>query len=474
MTAPAPVLVWFRRDLRLQDNPALSAAARTRQPVLPVFVLPEDKRDGAASAWWLHHSLAALQQALLRKGARLLLTRGRPAERIARIAADTGAASIFYNRAYEPVEVAEESELAGLLPPRVSLRPASGNVLWEPGSICSGSGAPFRMFTPFWRRCLRDEPPGAPVRLPSRWAPWKADYPGERLDDWRLCPRQPDWAADWPQRWQPGERGALEALEELAAGPLQRYAIDRDRADVAGTSRLSPHLHFGEISVRQVWHALQEPVDGGRGGTEAFLRQIGWREFSVHLLHAFPRLGEAPLRAQFQRFPWRKDGRGLRRWQQGATGYPLVDAGMRQLWATGWMHNRVRMVTASFLVKHLLIDWREGATWFMDTLVDADLASNANNWQWVAGTGTDAAPFFRVFNPVLQGRKFDPEGHYVRRWVPELGRLPLRYLHSPWTAPARVLEAAGVRLGKTYPAPLVDHPEARKRALAAYAAVRAR
>lgn len=474
---PGAVIVWFRRDLRLTDHPALDAAAQAGLPLLPVFILPETGRPpGAASRWWLHGSLAALGASLQERGSTLILRAGDPVELLRQIASTGGATALYFNRSWEPSERETEERVARTLAGTIEVRAFPGDALHEPGAVLSAAGEPLRVFTPFWRACLRQHEPPAPARAPGTWR-----HPGplpasDCLDDWCLRPSSPDWAAGLRQRWRPGEHAAGQALDAFIDSRLRDYPRHRDRPALPGTSALSAHLHFGEIGPRQVWHALSSVAAGDSrlgAGTEAFLRQLGWREFSLHLLHFWPDLPTTPFRPEFRRFPWRSARAALRRWQRGETGYPLVDAGMRELWATGWMHNRVRMIVASFLVKHLLIHWREGESWFWDTLVDADLANNAANWQWVAGCGADAAPYFRIFNPVLQGRRFDPQGDYVRRWLPELARLADRHIHAPWQANTAELTAAGVTLGRNYPKPIVDHHAARERALAAYSALKA-
>jgi deoxyribodipyrimidine photo-lyase len=474
----APILVWFRQDLRLADNPALAAAAD--RPVLPVFVLDDAAAGrwapGGAARWWLHHGLAALGDALAAKGARLHLARGRAETIIPALAAATGAAEVHAARLYEPWarerdrRVAEALEGAG-----ARLRLHASALLHEPHALRSGSGRPYAVFAPFAKAIAAAGEPDAPVPAPRRLLPARDAPDGDALAEWRLAPRAPDWAAGFGEMWTPGEAGAQARLARFLDGPLRGYAAARDRPAVAGTSALSPHLHWGEVSPRQVWHAVRAAAAAARrrpGDAAPFLREIAWREFSHHLLWHRPELPERALRAPYDAFPWEPDPRLLRAWQRGRTGYPIVDAGMRQLWRLGWMHNRVRMVVGSFLVKHLLQPWQDGAAWFWDTLVDADLANNSVNWQWVAGAGTDAAPYFRIFNPVLQGEKFDPAGGYVRRFVPELARLPDRWLHRPWEAPEEELRAAGVALGRDYPRPVVDLAEGRARALAAFARLR--
>jgi deoxyribodipyrimidine photo-lyase len=469
----SPVLVWFRRDLRLADNPALAEAVRSGRPVLAVYVHDEAAAgawpEGGASRWWLHHSLKALAASLAGLGARLHLARGEAAAVLAGLAAAVGAGLVVWNRRTEPWAARQEREVAARLAGMgVEAHAFSAALLFEPDAVRSKAGTPFQVFTPFWRACLAAPPPLRPLPPPNAINGLVIDgLPGgERLEEWEMLPAAPDWSGGIRAAWAPGEAAAGQRLAGFLADGLAGYAVDRDRPDHERTSRLSPHLHFGEISLRQVFHAVDAAPPGE--GARRFLAELGWREFSAHLLHRHADLPEWPLRPEFARLEWRDDPAGLEAWRRGLTGYPLVDAGMRQLWATGWMHNRVRMVAASFLVKDLLVHWRDGEAWFWDTLVDADLASNAASWQWVAGCGADAAPFFRVFNPALQGAKFDPAGGYIRRWCPELARLPDRWLNQPWAAPPLALAEAGIRLGVTYPAPIVDHDAARRRALEAF------
>ncbi|MGA8529810.1 MAG: deoxyribodipyrimidine photo-lyase, partial [Acidobacteriaceae bacterium] len=424
------VLLWLRQDLRLADHPALRAALATGLPIVPVFVwAPEDEGDeapGAASRWWLHQSLAALERSLRAKGSRLVIRRGPTAEALLRLAAETGAERVFCHRVYDPAALALEAALRTQLQAQdVSIESFNGTLLFEPGSIKTAAGGPFRVFTPFWRALWNErgalrQPLGEAKTIPGPHA-WPSSL---QIADLELEPKI-DWAAGIREAWTPGEEAAGNRLRGFAQGPVQHYGEDRDRTDEDGTSRLSPHLHFGEISPIQIWHAVAD-----RPGAEPYLRQLAWREFAYHLLVENPETTHEPYQAEFRHFPWRKNARRLRAWQKGQTGYPLVDAAMRQLWTTGWMHNRARLVVASFLVKHLLIPWQQGAVWFLDTLVDADLANNTMGWQWVAGCGVDAAPYFRIFNPVTQGEKFDPEGAYVRRWVPELAGLPNEWIHK--------------------------------------------
>ncbi|MDE2462119.1 MAG: deoxyribodipyrimidine photo-lyase [Alphaproteobacteria bacterium] len=462
-----PVIVWFRQDLRLADNLALSAACASGQPLVCLFILDDDTpgewASGAASRWWLHHSLKALGESIEAVGGTLVLRRGPAASVLSQVICETGARKIYWNRCYEPYAIERDCALKAALQGRnIEVHSFLGNLLVEPWRLKTREGAPFRVFTPFWK-ALRQLAIADPLPVPAlpRFAPPIAS---ERLESWALVPRAPDWAAAWPSFWDPGEAGARTRLTEFLDESLHAYTQTRDWPGRAGTSRLSAHLHFGEISPRQVWHALRLTDDV----SEKFLSELAWREFSHHLLFHHPQLPEAPLDPRFARFAWTRDDAQLALWQHGQTGIPIVDAGMRQLWTTGWMHNRVRMIAASFLVKHMLIDWRVGAKWFWDTLVDADLANNSASWQWIAGCGADAAPYFRIFNPVLQGQRFDPDGRYVRQFVPEISGLPDRFLHSPWQAPAHVLDAANIRLGTTYPHPLVDLTAGRERALRAF------
>ncbi len=482
MTA-APTLVWFRQDLRLTDNPALSAAAEPGAPVVPVYVLddatPGRWAPGGAARWWLHHSLAALAGGLERLGTRLVLRRGRAEDVLPALAEETGAARIVWNRCYEPWAIARDTRLKTALKDRGHHADSfNAALLFEPWTVQTKAGEPFKVYTPFWKACRARADIGSPLPAPQRLPAPHAWPAGDALDDWNLLPTTPDWAGGLRETWRPGEAGAHDRLAAFLDARLGRYKDDRNRPDRDGTSSLSPHLHRGEIGPRQVWAAVQHRLDAGdltgrEAQAETFLKELVWREFSYHLLYHFPHLPEAPLNERFSDFPWAEDRHRLEVWQKGRTGYPIVDAGMRQLWHTGWMHNRVRMIVASFLVKDLLQPWQAGEAWFWDTLVDADLANNSASWQWVAGCGADAAPYFRVFNPILQGRKFDPDGDYVRRWVPELRGLAADHIHEPWAAPAAALADAGVRLGDTYPEPMIDHKAARREALSAFEQVKA-
>jgi len=466
------VVLWFRLDLRLADNPALRAAVATALPVVPVFIWSAQEHDGvpgAASRWWLHQSLLRLEKSLRLKGSRLVVRRGPAAETLLEIAAQNRVQRIFWNRIYEPAALRRDQAIeAKLKSRRIAAESFNASLLFDPGSIRTASGRTFQVFTPFWkaiwneRQTLRRTTPApATISAPAQWPH------SLTIADLDLEPKI-NWAGGIRAAWTPGEEAARHGLMTFAKSPVTEYNRERDRTDHDGTSRLSPHLHFGEIGPVQLWRVLADAP-----GSDSYLRQLAWREFSYHLLCAFPDTPGKPFNPQFRHFPWRRNAKRLRAWQMGRTGYPMVDAGMRQLWHTGWMHNRARLVVASFLVKHLLIHWQEGAAWFLDTLVDADLPNNTMGWQWTAGSGVDAAPYFRIFNPIVQGDKFDPDGAYVRHWVPELREVPVEWIHKPWQAPPRVLAAANVTLGKTYPQPIVDHAEARAAALGALAEMKA-
>lgn len=463
-----PVILWFRHDLRLADNPALIHAVGTGRPVVPVFILDPSDETGAASLWWLDKSLRALDASLRALGSHLILRRGDTLAELQRLIAESGAGSVFLNRRFEPEAFARDADMARALEAGgVACKGWNGTLLARPGSVLNGSGLPYKVFTPFHRALLATAVAPHPTAAPERLTT-PSGLPSDDINTWALHPARPDWSGGFD--WTPGEAGAEVALAAFVSRGLKTYGVGRDIPAEPATSRLSPHLHFGEISPwRAIGAARAAAADGHAPAAEVdkFVAEIGWREFSAHLLHAFPQITDTAFRPEYDAMPWRDDPAGLAAWQRGRTGYPVVDAGMRELWTTGFMHNRVRMIVASFLVKHLLIDWRAGEAWFRDTLVDADLASNVQNWQWVAGSGADAAPYFRIFNPVTQGQKFDADGRYVRRWVPELRKLPDRWLHAPWTAPFGVLDLAGVRLGRDYPRPLVDHAAARERALEA-------
>ena len=479
----APVILWFRRDLRLQDNHALLAANEWGGPVIPVYIHDESAGGpwsaGAASRWWLHHSLVKLDESLRERGSRLVIKSGDAAPVLDQLRHDLKAEAVFWNRCYEPASITRDRALKRTLSESgCDVRSFNSALLFEPHTIKNKSGGPFQVFTPYWRHCLTlPVEPATKITAANICAPktWPASL---KIAELGLLPRL-NWADDFATHWQPGEAGAQARMWKFLSDSVDSYDKERNIPEYDGTSRLSPWLHFGEIGPRQIWQALREKskssgVFPASAGAKVFLSEVGWREFAHHLLYYFPHTPEEPLRSDFAKFPWAKDPKGekLQSWQRGRTGYPIVDAGMRQLWQTGWMHNRVRMIVASFLVKHLRLPWQQGADWFWDTLVDADLANNTLGWQWSAGCGADAAPYFRIFAPVTQGERFDANGDYVRHWVPELSRMPAKWIHQPWNAPNEVLDTAGVRLGDNYPQPMVDHAAARAEALAAFKQLR--
>lgn len=459
-------IVWFRRDLRLTDQSALLAAVARGRPITPVYILDDDtpkhRRMGGASRWWLHHSLQALDAALRERGSRLILRRGSSPQVLAQLAREVNASAIHCLRHYEPWWRNAERALQEILPVGTSLIRHEGLYLVPPGSVKKGSGGQFKIYTPFWRALSQHMPPAKPRAAPNH-IPAPAQWPdSDDLDSWGLLPSKPDWAGGMRDFWTPGETGAAERLENFLPR-ANRYQEKRNLPSIPGTSFLSPHLHFGEISPATIWHAA---MDAG-GSVETYLKELVWREYAANVILQFPEYGVRNARAAFDHFPWRDMGdsdvqQDYIRWTKGLTGYPIVDAGMRELWATGWMHNRVRMIAASFLIKHLLIDWRIGEQWFWDTLVDADYASNAVNWQWTAGSGVDSNMFVRIMAPLSQSEKFNA-GEYIRQWVPELGHLSDPYIHDP--------EEYGVR-PTNYPAKIIGHRAARERALAAYAMIK--
>ncbi|MEM7282363.1 MAG: deoxyribodipyrimidine photo-lyase [Pseudomonadota bacterium] len=475
-----PVLFCFRNDLRVSDNPALTAAVETGQPVIACFILDNTSSNpwlpGGASRWWLHHSLQNLEISLAKLGGQLILQRGPWDQSVLNLAKQADVSTVFFSRAYEPFGATQEVNLKSQLDSlNIETKRYGGYLFFEPEQIKTLNDEPYKVFTPFWKRCLERLNPKLPHNRPQSLDFAKVSLPSDKLENWKLLPTKSDWAVGLKQTWRPGEEGAWSRLTEFFDGAVQDYKEKRDVPSVIGTSRLSPHLHFGEITPRQIWHYAQAALSSApqlQKGTDAFIRELGWRDFSYHLLHHWPHLPESPFRKQFAEFPWQKDSESLRKWQKGQTGIPLVDAGMRELWHTGWMHNRVRMIVASLLVKNLLIPWQEGEAWFWDTLVDADLGNNAAGWQWVAGSGADAAPYFRIFNPVTQSQKFDSDGVYIKQWVPELQKLPAKHIHAPWLAPESVLKQASLTLGQNYPLPIVDLKASRQRALDAYQAIK--
>ena len=475
MNSTPPVIVWFRQDLRVTDNPALSAAADSGCPVLPVYILDDanagDWIMGAASRWWLHQSLGSLNESL---GGHLRYLRGDASQIMTRLAERLGAVGVYWNRCYEPWRIDRDRLIEAELGKNGrSIEIFNGSLLFEPQNVAKADGSPYRVFTPFYGKgCLGDAPPPRlPLHAPAISSFYEPSL-GLALDELELMPPH-RWHESIANAWTPGETGALDRLELFLDEGILNYKEGRNRPDLEHVSRLSPHLHFGEISPNQVWHAAKslQAMAGLEKDIDHFLSELGWREFSYYLLYHWPRLPQDNLQQKFDRFPWRDDPVSLKRWQRGQTGFPIVDAGMRELWQTGYMHNRIRMIVGSFLVKNLLLHWHHGAAWFWETLVDADLANNSAGWQWIAGCGADAAPYFRIFNPVSQGRKFDPAGVYVRRFVPEIARLPDQFLHSPWETPKPVLAEVGIELGSDYPRPMVDLKASRERALDAFRSI---
>ncbi len=473
MSNKAPIIVWFRQNLRMHDNPAFHAAAAQKAPLILVYIDDDTKQawpHGGASRWWLHHSLQDFSASLSAKyDTSLLIYQGKPLAILEELIDKTQAQGVYWDRCYEPYAIKRDTEIkANLTNSGIEAKSFNCALLKEPWETLNKSQSPFKVFTPFWRNLqkmvMRDILP-----LPTKFNALTLKD-SLSIDACVPLPTIP-WYETMEKTWCPGEKGAKDNLARFLKNTLKDYKLLRNRPDLVHTSRLSPHLHFGEISPIQIWHAAmsQQTYQNDR---DCFLSELSWREFSYHLLFHFKDLPTKAFKESFNAFPWKKDKKLLKAWQQGQTGYPIVDAGMRELWHTGWMHNRVRMVVASFLIKHLLQPWQDGEAWFWDTLVDADLANNAASWQWVAGCGADAAPYFRIFNPVLQGEKFDTNGDYVRKWVPEIAKLPNKFIHAPWEAPTDVLVAAGVRLGKTYPHPAVEHAKAREGALAAYQEIR--
>jgi len=507
-SAAAPTIVWFRQDLRLADNPALHQAAERGGAVIPIFIwAPEEEKPwspGGASKVWLHFSLKALAQDLESIGSRLLIFEHADSlEVLQELCQKTGADSVYWNRRYEPNVIERDKKIkASLKESGLDVQTFNGSLLIEPWEILTKESKPYQVFTPFWRACqmrlqgeLHQNPPlPRPKKLPFDERLLSSPTHGKNhaekskksqtvesvdLDSLALLPTI-HWDTGIRKSWTIGEKGALNQLYKFMQKPMVDYKEGRDKPELEGVSRMSPHLHFGEISPRTIWHLVQAQVAETKHqpklkeAAQSYLRELGWREFSHHLLYHFPRTCEEPLRPAFKHFPWAKNKKGYKAWTKGLTGYPIVDAGMRELWHTGIMHNRVRMIAASFLIKDLLIPWQDGANWFWDTLIDADLAQNTLGWQWTAGCGADAAPYFRIFNPILQGEKFDPDGNYVRRWVPELAKIKDKWIHKPWMAPPLELAAAGVTLGEDYPSPIVDHSTARDRALSAFQELKAK
>ena len=466
-------LYWFRQDLRLADNPALTAAAEAGA-VLPVYILDDghagDHKMGGASRWWLHNSLQALNDKL---DGKLLVLKGDPVRLLPALAVASGAKKLYWNRCYEPWRIARDTAIkTELVRQGLNVESHNGSLLWEPWDVTKADGTPYRVFTPFFRRgCLGASPPRTPLLAPDQLDLVSLAYEQDGIDGLHLLP-DIGWDTTLGAHWQIGEAGAKQRLVTFIDQELSGYKEGRNFPARSHVSRLSPHLHWGEISPNTVWYAAKDRIEAGlipHGDGDHFLSELGWREFSYSLLYNFPDLPRQNLQRKFDHFPWKQDKAALQCWQRGQTGYPIVDAAMRQLSQTGYMHNRLRMIVGSFLVKNLRLHWHHGEAWFWDCLVDADLANNSAGWQWIAGSGADAAPYFRIFNPITQASKFDPNGDFVRKYVPEIANLPDAYLFSPWEAPANTLSAAGVHLGGNYPRPIVDLKTSRLDALAAFA-----
>ena len=480
---PPPIsLVWFRRDLRVLDNAALTFAANQQTAVIPIFIWeneePANNQMSSSRRWWLLRSLRSLDSALRRYGSRLIVRVGDPFAQLTKLVHETGAETVYWNRQYDTANRKRDDDIQAILRQRgVTVDSFNSSLLREPDEVKNRQGGPYKVFTPFWKACLGLPAPSAPVDLPCNLTgprTWPDSTELETLHSKTSVAARTDHSA----YWTPGCEPAVAQLNQFLDGAFTRYERDRDFPESAGTSRLSPHLHFGEIGPRQIWQAVQERKhdhqDSSPNHDNVFLKQLGWREFAHHILYHFPHTAHRPLRAEFESFPWQYDAAQLEAWKSGQTGYPIVDAGMRELKTTGWMHNRVRMIVGSFLTKHLLMSWKHGADHFQTHLFDADLANNTLGWQWISGCGADAAPYYRIFNPILQGRKFDPEGSYVKRWVPELSEMSHSWIHQPWLAPHTALSDAAVELGTTYPRPIVDHADARQSALEAFATLKHR
>jgi deoxyribodipyrimidine photo-lyase len=467
----SPTILWFRKDLRLADNSALTAAIEAGAPVIPVFIwAPVEMGEWAprgASKWWLHQALESLSEEWRVKGGNLVLRQGESLAVLRELIAETGAKRVCWNRRYEsPAREIDAEIKRSLREVGVEVESFNSSLLNEPHTASTGGGNPYKVYTPYWKK-VKDRKIEEIAQSDFEKMTFPDTYPqGAALESLELLPEK-QWYRKFDRYWEVTEAAAQKRLDAFLDQPVENYNEARDIPGEVGTSSLSPYLHWGLIGPRQVMHALKAKHDLRETGPMVYAKEIYWREFAYNVLYHFPKTPDAPLHEKYADFPWEPDADALKRWQHGQTGYPIVDAGMRQLYATGWMHNRVRMVVSSLLVKHLLQDWREGAKWFWDTLVDADLASNTLGWQWSAGCGADAAPYFRIFNPIMQGQKFDPEGDYVRKWVPEIAKIPNKYIHEPWETPTGILEYAGVELGKDYPRPIIDHKKGRERALAA-------
>lgn len=469
MMAISPTIVWFRKDLRIEDHPALLAAQQKGGPIIPVYIwAPQEEGEwplGAASKWWLHHSLEALENSLAEINLKLIIRKGDSLTVLMEIIQESKADTLFWHNRYEPVSIARDRVIKNkLIEKGLRVQSFNGSLLFEPVEISTKQNTPYKVFTPFWNCCLKTNDSFIPLKAPGLCRGFESSLFSEKINNLNLLPTI-QWDKGLQSEWRPGEKNALENLKLTVETIVDGYATNRDRPDIDGVSKLSPHLHFGEVSPRQVWNAVTNRFPEECEQSNSFLRQLGWREFAHYLLYHFPHTPTQPLQERFIHFKWKENDKALKAWQRGLTGYPLVDAGMRQLWHIGWMHNRVRMIVGSFLVKDLMLPWQLGAKWFWDTLVDADLANNTLGWQWIAGCGADAAPYYRIFNPTTQGEKFDITRGYVRKWIPELASLPDKWLYKPWLAPKNELDQAGVVLGVDYPYPIVDHAIVRLEAL---------
>jgi len=469
MASNSPIIVWFRQDLRIEDNEALNMAIKAGQPIIPLYIMDDTTQAwkmGSTSLWWLEKSLISLAVEFQKLGLNLIIRKGKPLRVLTELIKEVNANKLFYNRCYEPANLKDDSYIkAEFASQNFQVFDFCGNVLFEPWEIRTLQEKPFKVFTPFYNACMKKQIKEIQV-LPKLPIPsFEKKIHSEQIE-------LPKDHQDLSHYWKPGSVFGKKVLKQFLKDQINEYKETRDRPDLNGVSHLSPYLHFGEISPAMILHEIKTSYSFENEGIQCFIKQIFWREFGVHLLYHFPKTTNSPFQEKYSDFPWKNDPVKLKQWQLGMTGYPLVDAGMRQLIATGWMHNRVRMVVGSFLVKDLNIPWLQGALWFYEKLVDADLANNTLGWQWVAGCGADAAPYFRIFNPTTQSEKFDPLGIYIRKWVPELDRLDNKWIHKPFMAPRMVLEMAGVELGKTYPNPIVDHDIARKEALEALKSIR--
>ena len=469
------VIFWFRQDLRIIDNPGLSKSL-TSDKVLPIYILDDTNSNdcamGAASRWWLHNSLRELNKNLDNK---LSLYKGDPSEILESLSSRFNIKGIFWNRCYEPWRIERDKRIKSkFIEKNIIVETFNSALLWEPWEILKSDNTPYKVFTPYYRKgCLMSEPPREPLSAPNLNTLFEDEENILQLDDLNLLPRI-KWYKEMEKHWEPGEKGAHKKLESFLSDGLLGYKEGRNFPSKKNVSQLSAHMHYGEISPNQVWHRakLKKELFGIEKDLDHFLSELGWREFSYNLLFHFPELPRENLQKKFDNFPWIENEISFDKWKKGLTGYPIVDAGMRELWQTGYMHNRVRMIVGSFLVKNLLLHWHKGEEWFWDCLIDADLASNSASWQWVAGSGADAAPYFRIFNPILQGKRFDPDGTYIKKFIPELEQLPNKYIFSPWEAPIEVLSEANIELGSDYPEPIVELTKSRDRALEAFSTIR--